>query len=144
MSRTIQLSKNLTRDIHDTCQHYIDNTDKLLSQDYEELRDMTHGNDRFKLTVTLEERIPHCQDLVVNMMVKYILEVVDCNEDDTEEMNAFYDYVTWKYAQVGFFDGDAFLLKATTTEALEYVVNWIVGGCMTITATGELKGVSIL
>ena len=43
--RTLKLSKNLTRDVKDMCQHYIETRegdDMLfgLSQDYEELRDM--------------------------------------------------------------------------------------------------------
>ena len=123
--RTITLSKALTKDIHDTCQHYIENTDKSLSQDYEELRDMTHGNERFKLTVTLEERIPLCCDTVINILVKHILDIVDCNEDDTEEMNAFYQYLE----DVHGWDGEChseYLLEATTIEALQYCVEGII------------------
>ena len=127
--RTITLSNNLTKDIHDTCQHYIDNGSDThtghLSQDYEELRDMTMHDKRFKLTVTLEERIPLCSDTVVNILVKHMMEVVDCNEDDTDEMNAFYQYLedVWNWNSE---HHTKYLLKATTPEALEYCVKWLI------------------
>lgn len=125
--RTITLSKQLQTDLFHSCCYFIDNQDRRLSQDYEELRDITkNDSNRFKVTVSLEERIPYCKDIIINILVKHILEIVDCNEDDTEEMNAFYDYVTGVYARPGWFDGDAYLLKATTVEALEYVVRWVI------------------
>jgi len=125
--KSLSVSKNLSNDIHNMCQHLIDNTDKSLSQDYEELRDMTLNNDRFKTTIIIEERIPECKDLIVNILIKHILDLVDNDEDDTEEMNAFYKYITYRYARPGYFDDNDFLLRATTIEALEYVIHWLIG-----------------
>lgn len=122
--RTLTLSKNLTSDINDMCIHNILHAVPL-SQDYEELRDMTFNNDRFKLTVTISDRIPQCNDIIINILVKHILDLVDSEEDDTEEMNAFFDYVVFRYYAVGYFEDDEYLLKATTIEALEYVVKHI-------------------
>jgi len=123
--RTITLSKELVQDIHATCEHYINDTDGQLTQDYEELRDITQcDNIRFKVTVTIEERIPSCADLIVNILVKHILELVDCNKDDTEEMNALYQYLenAWGFNP----NNQPYLLKATTLEALEYCVRWLI------------------
>lgn len=123
--RTIKLSSNLTRDICDMCDHYIDDTDGSLTQDYEELRDMCTHDQRFRMTVTLEERVPQCSDIIVNIVVKHIMEIVDCNEDDTDEMNALYKYLdtVWDFESC---DHQYYLLKATTIEALEYCVTWLI------------------
>lgn len=122
--RTLRLSKNLTFDIHTTCQHHIDNTDRSLSQDYEELRDMTNHSERFRLVVTLEEKIPVTSDTLFNIVAQYIMDLVDADEDDTEEMNALYMYLedVWRW------DGEAhpYLLKATTEEAIEYLARWLI------------------
>lgn len=129
MTRSITLSKNLTVDIFNTCQHFIDYQDRELSQDYEELRDMADCSNRFKLTVTIEERIPKTADIMLNVFVQHILTINDCNEDDTEEMNAFYQYLEHNWNFNG--ENHPYLLKATTPEALEYciplVINWMGG-----------------
>ena len=122
--RTIKLSPELTYDIRAMCNHNINSTDRSLSQDYEELRDLTLHDKRFRLIITLEEKIPLCSDIIVNILVKHILDIVDCNEDDTEEMNAFYEYLTNTHGWTG--DDSGYLLKATTVEALEYGVRWLI------------------
>ena len=126
--RTITLSKQLTAHIHSMCISNIEHNGPTntfgLEQGYEELRDMTRGNDRFKLTVTLEERIPQCSDIIVNILVKHILNIVDCNEDDTEEMNALYEYISSTYSRPGYIDDTCF--PGDTIEQLECCVHWVI------------------
>ncbi len=131
MPRSIKLSRNLTSDIHNMCQHFISNRESndayTISQDYEELRDMTHYNDRFKLTVILEDVVPESKDLILNLLVKEILCMVDDDEDDTDMMNAFYQYLSNTYTWDGEQDPhSSYLLKAVTVEALEYCVQWVI------------------
>jgi len=122
--RTIRLSKELTDDIHTTAQHFIENQDRKLSQDYEELRDMCKHDNRFRMVVTLEERIPYCSDIIVNILVKHILDIVDCNEDDTEEMNAFCNYLEEVH---GMPIGPLLsMMKEPTVDALEIAVRWLI------------------
>lgn len=124
MNRTIKLSRNLTICINTMVDHHIANSIGQLSQDWEELRDMTHINDRFKLTVTLEDIIPECNDIILNLIVKEILCMADDDENYIDMMNGFYQYLcntySWKSEQ-------DHLLKATTIEILEYCIDWVIG-----------------
>jgi len=121
----IRLSRNLIRDINSMCQYYIDNTDGSLTQDYEDLRDMTAiVNNRIALAVQHETRVPISKDVIVNVLVMRILDLVEI--DSTKEMDALLNYITYKYYRVGYFDNDPYLASATTVESLEYIVNALV------------------
>jgi hypothetical protein len=127
-------------DIKDMCNHYIENRDGNMfttGQDYEEVRDICLAPSKYRVVVSIEEKIPPCADLVVDILVKHILDVIAGGDDDVEEMNAFYFYMHKIYQ----FDGEehAYLLKATTEEALEYCVRWILNDCPAVLASGFLK-----
>ena len=124
--RAIRISKNLKDDIYNTCMHFICETDRPLSQDYEEVRDICKSdNSRFKVVVSLEERVPSTGDYLIDLLVNHILDLVDADEDDTDAMNAFYTYLSLQYPWDGEQDPHYhYLLKATTIEALEYCVLW--------------------
>jgi len=122
--RTVRLSENLTRDIFHMCNHYIDNTDGTLTQDYEEIRDMCTHDKRFRMVVALEEKIPECSDLIVNVVVKHILDIVDCNEDPEEYMTALLEYLEEVHG-MNIVDYQA-MVKLQPVEALEYGVKWLI------------------
>lgn len=78
---------------------------------------------RFAIEIKRIELVPDTRDIIVNIMVKHILDLYDAGEDPQNEENALWVYLNHRYN----FDTDEhdYLLKATFEEAIYYAVQHI-------------------
>ena len=120
----MKLSRETIRDIMNMAEHYLDDTDDTdraheLSSLVKLLENLPR---RFAIEIKRVELVPETADLILNVLIKHVMELIDTPDGAVNEENAVWEYMKLKYGYDIEEDDDDYYLKATFEEAISYAI----------------------